>query len=104
MKKTIYIILASLLGLLLALTANALIEMWVIDNSLAHGQLPYPYNYIVASGYLPTWFGAALLFVGMVVGFLLGHSWWRIVYIEKRHWTGWGQPQKAQKKSPRRKR
>ena len=72
-KKTIYIILTMFLGLLLAQIAFWLIEIWVLNKFMVSA-LPLYLQLIFSS-------------LGIIAGYFLGQAWWRIVYIENRHWS-----------------
>ncbi|MBI2610113.1 hypothetical protein HYW53_02965 [Candidatus Giovannonibacteria bacterium] len=88
MKRTIYLIASTLLGLLLSFIAHAVIEIFYIKYALSNGiqlenQTAFGFGYCV----LPLWLQALLLAAGLIGGYLLGRCWWRIVYIEHRHWS-----------------
>lgn len=91
MKKNIYLLLTTFLGILLGGVVIAFVEKWIINNALSQGALPQAYFYIREDGYISPYLSAGILIAGAVFGFLLGRKWWRIVYIEKRHWRkkGW---------------
>ncbi|MDP3964863.1 MAG: hypothetical protein Q8Q20_04405 [bacterium] len=81
-KKKVYVAFSILLGILLSLLAHAGIEALYLGWADANNQVV-------------TWYGgcslhpfiqAAIFVLGAVGGFFLGLWWWRIVYIEKRHW------------------
>lgn len=87
MKKTIYVILTVFLGLLLSFIAHALLEILLIKIAFLQGRT------VIGSTFwgvgwcaLPAWAGISFPFLGIVGGYFLGQSWWRIVYVEKRHW------------------
>lgn len=86
MKRNIYIALVALLGILVGVGITSLSETYVINNALAHGLIPYAYNYFNTETYIPPYVLLAILLLGAAGGFMLGHTWWRLVYIEKRHW------------------
>lgn len=88
-KKTIYILLTMLLGLILSFLAHALIEINFIKYLLAQGLAPanqtaFGYGYCV----LPVALQFGLIVLGLIGGYFLGQWWWKIVYIEKRSWGG----------------
>ena len=87
MKKAIYLIAVTFLGFLLSVLAHAVIEIYYINYALANGIVLTNYT-TFGFGYcvLPTWLQAGLAILGIGGGYLLGLRWWRIVYIEKRHW------------------
>jgi len=72
-KKTIYILLVMFLGLLLAQIILWSIEIWLLNRLL--------------NADLPAYLQVGLLTLGLVGGYFLGQTWWRIVYVEHRHWS-----------------
>lgn len=86
MKKNIYITLTTFLGALLGVIIIALIEKWIINNTLSQGLSPKGYLYIYEYGYISKYLSMSIFAISSFLGFLLGHKWWKIVYIEKRHW------------------
>lgn len=83
MKKTIYILLTILLMLLLSIILHWLIEYFYINYLISNdliGNIPN------RSCLLPRWLQCGLPIAAVIGGFFLGRHWWRIVYIEKRHW------------------
>ncbi len=86
MKKNIYIILATFLGILLGGLIVGLIERWVINNALSRGTLPQSYFYIREYGYISPYLSIGILILCTIFGFLLGRKWWKIIYVEKRRW------------------
>lgn len=82
-KKTIYLIAAMVLGLLLSLIAHAELEMWYIRQMLASGTPPVSFG---GQEFLPPLVSLLLAVFGLLFGYVLGQRWWQIVYVEKRHW------------------
>ncbi len=82
-KKTIYIIATMFLGLLLSFLAHAGIEIWYINRLLARGSAPQASS-LVHNCFLPASLQIILLLVGLVGGYFLGQTWWRIIYVEHR--------------------
>jgi hypothetical protein len=87
MKRVVYILLTIFLflefGYLFHSVFNVMYVNFVFkDNGLFPDELFSGYFYTI----LPVWayciFGSLLVFTGLFVG----KKWWRIVYIEKRHW------------------
>ena len=62
MKKVIYILLTIFLCLMLLFILNAVVAM-------------------------PKWLQNVFVVAGTVGGYFLGQHWWRVVYIQRRHWT-----------------
>jgi hypothetical protein len=86
MKKTFYIIFSAILGIVSSSMVIALAERWIINHALSLEVQPDAYFYIYDYGYVPQYFSIGIMALGFVLGFLLGRKWWKIVYIEKRHW------------------
>ncbi|GBE17203.1 hypothetical protein BMS3Abin15_01040 [bacterium BMS3Abin15] len=85
-KKTVYITAAVFMGLLLAVIAHGFIEIFLIKKLLGAGLVPQSNILLSSCCYLPTLLQLVLLGSGLIGGYFLGQSWWRIVYVEKRHW------------------
>lgn len=92
MKRTIYIILAGILGLMLGVVFHAVVETLILRAGVSwfywHPTYHVPFTIVTAFG-------------GFAFGLWLGKWWsstprplrleeWRMVYIEKRH-HGWFQ-------------
>ena len=60
-KKVIYILLTIFLCLMLLFILNAVVA-------------------------IPTWLQYVVLVAGTVGGYVLGQHWWRVVYVQRRHW------------------
>ncbi len=84
MKQKIYIALVTLLGILFGTLVTSLIETQLIYASLSSGHIPASYG---DNFYLSPFLSLGILIAATVGGFLLGHSWWRYVYVERRHWS-----------------
>jgi hypothetical protein len=86
-KKIIYVLLTILLGKLLGLLAYALLSMKFIKMLVKRG-LPVEYDHIYWFIYspLPAYLFYVLVITGAISGFFLGLRWWKMVYVEKRHW------------------
>ena len=78
-KKVIYLITFTILGLLLSLIAHAVIEINYINWSLSHAQIVVFYGNCA----LHPAFQISLWIFGGVSGFLLGLFWWQKIYIER---------------------
>jgi NADH:ubiquinone oxidoreductase subunit 6 (subunit J) len=85
-KRKIYLGFTMLLGLELAIILQVLLESLYVSSILNTGTQPVRYGILFFFSYLPPWVTAIILLAGIVGGFFLGQTWWRIVYIEKRHW------------------
>ena len=82
-KKTVYIILTMILGLILSFIVHAAIEIFYINYLLEKEVLPQPSS-LTHQCYLPLSLQIILLLVGLFCGYFLGHFWWRKVYIERK--------------------
>lgn len=86
MKKQIYIFCTIILGVILGTILHAVLEMGYIalyaKDPVKYG-LGLTWREILWVHYVYT---AALLILGIIGGYFLGQRWWRIVYIEKKHW------------------
>ncbi len=87
LKKIIYVILTIFLGKMLAFIVFEIISLNFV-SALVSADLPVEYNHIFGLVYSPLspylfWIFIAL---GAVSGFFVGLAWWRIIYIEHRHW------------------
>jgi hypothetical protein len=86
-KKTIYLCASTFLGILLSYIVHAAVEIMYLNHALASGQSVKWYSHFgLGSCALPPYIQYGLLAAGIVGGYWLGRWWWRIVYIEKRHW------------------
>jgi hypothetical protein len=74
------------LGLLLAEIIHWSLEAWFINTIIASGGVPQEYVFLASHCFLPPYFQISLIAFGLVGGYFLGQAWWRIVYIEHRHW------------------
>lgn len=87
MKKTIYILLATILGILLSTLAHSGIELWYLGWTERTGHdITWTLFFGIGLCAFPPWLQYGLLILGAVGGFLLGRWWWRLVYVEGRHW------------------
>jgi len=85
MKKNIYIFLTIFLLLELNFLLHAWIESFYIKHSIG--------NVLMNTNFLghfycifPAWLNYGSLLVTLIGGYFLGQFWWRVIYIEKRHW------------------
>lgn len=87
-KKIVYFLFTILLGKLLGLIAFGLLSMKFIKMLLRRG-LPVEYDHIYWFIYspLPAYLFYVLVITGAISGFFLGLRWWRMVYVEHRHWS-----------------
>ena len=82
LKKTIYIILAIILGVILSFIAHALIEIVYLSYSFYKGTSPEPSS-LTPQCYLPSALQTILLLAGLIGGYFLGRFWWQKVYGKK---------------------
>jgi hypothetical protein len=81
MKKTIYIVLATLLWLLISFLMQATLEIFYIDWAIKrHSTLP---EYSGLTGFLPNWMALGFLILGLAAGVTCGFWWWDVVYIKR---------------------
>lgn len=81
MKKSIYIILATVLGVLLSFILHAIIEGAYIAYAVRRGIVLAPY--LNGACFLPSWLTLGLVLIGIIGGAALGFWWWDIVYVKK---------------------
>lgn len=87
MKKYLYIVLATALGVLIGTLISCLIETWVINHAITNGRIPAEYSLMNGrSSYLSPIVPVIILVATAVLGFTLGQSGWRLVYVKKKHW------------------
>ena len=83
MKKTIYIILFTFLGILVQFVIHALIEVWYI-NLLIRDFPKYSLGFTWYQWFTIHHVGSIILFVaGALIGFWQGRFWWRRIYEKK---------------------
>jgi hypothetical protein len=79
LKKIVYLIAATFLGLMLSFIAHAFIEMGYLSWAEKKGVTVAFLNGCTLSPLLQV----TILGVGVIGGYLLGRLWWRKIYIEK---------------------
>jgi H+/Cl- antiporter ClcA len=80
-KRVIYLFLTVVFGLLLALIVCVLLVPIALIYDFA--KLDTEGLWILM---LPIWVPVSIFSLGGVWGYRVGVEWWRIVYIEHRHW------------------
>lgn len=87
-KKALYIALTVVLAFLLTIILHVGLEV-IFYNYLIAAKLPVLTYYTPIYGHslLPFSVQLTLFNFGVISGFLLGFFWWRIVYIEHKHWS-----------------
>jgi len=75
------------LGLLLAEIVHWLIEIWMVNKLMDAGLAPQAYFFLGTVCYLPPYLQFGLVALGLIGGYFLGQTWWRLVYVEHRHWS-----------------
>ena len=78
-KQAVYLIAATILGMLVIFIVNKIIEINYLSLALSQGGEIVTFN----DGTLPPAFSFELLLLGAIIGFFLGRFWWRQVYIDK---------------------
>lgn len=85
MKRTIYIISFTVLGVLVQFLAHALLELWYIAL-LTADFARYGFGLSWDAWFLIHHIATAVLLVGgLFGGYFSGRYWWRIIYIEKKY-------------------
>jgi len=84
MKKTVYVILALVLGLLLSFILHAALEIGYIVYAARAGITLVPY--LNGSCFLPPVLALGMAVLGILGGLGLGFWWWDLVYVKKRRW------------------
>lgn len=79
-KHVIYLIAATLMGIILALGAHAIIEQLYLNWSIINDQ---PIHWYGDCSLHPT-IQIGLIVLGAVGGFFIGRMWWHMVYIDRR--------------------
>ena len=82
LKKAIYLLSATILGVLLSFLVHAGIEMIYLNWALKAYDTGYVVTFYGGCA-LPPILQAVLLVAGVVGGFLLGRWWWQKVYVER---------------------
>lgn len=86
MKRILYLFLATLLGLLLSFIVHALTEILILQYAIRMHRIIHWHAFLNSSCALPTILIISLPIIGLLLGNFLGRWWWRIVYLEHRHW------------------
>jgi hypothetical protein len=79
LKKIMYLIAATILGLLLSFIAHTVIEMTYLSLMTEQGRRVVFYH---GCALLPV-ISYTIWALGALGGFLLGRFWWRLVYIDR---------------------
>ncbi|MBL7141860.1 hypothetical protein ISS21_02055 [Patescibacteria group bacterium] len=80
MKRTIYITIFVILGILLSFLIHAVVEVWYIDLLLKDFS-KYSFGFSWSQWYLIHYLGTAILFIlGALAGFWQGKFWWKRIY------------------------
>jgi len=79
LKKAVYLIASTILGLLLSFLVHALIEINYLKVA-ADQNIAVAFSNGCA---LSPWLNISLWALGALGGFFLGRFWWRKIYIEK---------------------
>lgn len=87
-KRMIYIASSIFLGLLLSFIFHALAEVFYLEHAF-NNNLEIQSSYFLGVGWcaLPIWVQYTFPILGIVGGYFLGIYWWKLVYIEKKHWS-----------------
>lgn len=79
LKKTVYLLATTVLGLILSFLLHAFIEINYLSWLEGQGRTATFYG----SCALPPWLQISLLVLGVASGFFMGRFWWRKVYVER---------------------
>lgn len=79
LKKFIYLLAATILGVLLSLIAHAVIEINYLSWAASHGMVLSFYGACALAPIIQI----TLWVAGVLGGFFLGRFWYRIIYIER---------------------
>lgn len=79
LKKIVYLIAATVLGVLLSFMVHAFLEINYLNLLQSQGRVASFYNGCA----LPPDFSDSLFLLGAVGGFFLGRFWWRMIYIDR---------------------
>ncbi|USN54036.1 MAG: hypothetical protein H6760_02595 [Candidatus Nomurabacteria bacterium] len=79
-KHALYLISATVFGVLLSLLLHLGIEQWYLSWAEKNGQVIH-WTWGCA---LPPYIQIGLLLLGAIGGYFLGRWWWRVLYIEQR--------------------
>lgn len=86
MKKQIYIFLTMVFWVLLAVILYGLADILYIGllaENFSKYSLGLSWDGVYMAQYI---FMIFLAILGIIGGYFLGQSWWRIIYVEKRRW------------------
>lgn len=85
MKKTIYIIAFTVLGIQLQFFLHVFIEVGYMEL-LTYNFAIFGFGLPWSSWYVIHYVSTVLFFIGgMVFGFVQGKKWWQIMYVEQRY-------------------
>lgn len=84
LKHVVYLISATILGVLLSFMAHVLIEINYINYALTHNIVVINQG-VLGHAYcaLPAWLQIGLLLVGIIGGYFLGVWWWNMIYVKQ---------------------
>ena len=86
MKKILYVFSFGFLGLLVATVIHAVVEMFALRIIFGNPE-KYANTFWWQEWEFIHAFGSGVLWwAGLLIGFWLGFRFWRIIYIEGRHW------------------
>ncbi|MBI5404958.1 MAG: hypothetical protein HY976_01900 [Candidatus Kerfeldbacteria bacterium] len=87
-KRPLYLGLTVVLGVILSYVLHSGLEIWYLSVAEGNGwTIVWTKHLGVGSCALPWWVQYGLLAVGIIGGYELGRTWWRLVYVERR-WAG----------------
>ena len=84
MKKIIYLILFTILGVLLGFLVHAILEIWYIRLLLSNYER-YGLGLTFDTWFtIHTYFSVITFVGGLLFGYFSGKKWWRVLYVEKK--------------------
>ncbi|MFH0828588.1 MAG: hypothetical protein V1907_00175 [Candidatus Kerfeldbacteria bacterium] len=86
-KRFLYLALSTFLGIILSYGIHAVVELMYLNwAEKTNHLLTWTMHFGVGACALSPYVQYGLFIAGVVGGFLIGRVWWRIVYVEHRHW------------------
>ena len=92
MKKPFYILSFGFLGLVVATLIHAVVEMIALKVIFGNPEKYANTFWWQEWGFIHAFVSGLLWWTGLIIGLWLGFRFWRIIYIEGRHWRRSTQP------------
>ena len=85
MKRTVYLICFTFLGILVAFIIHALVEIWYI-KLLVRSFSTYGFGLSWATWFRLHWYwSVSMLLLGACLGYIKGKYWWQQIYVLKKY-------------------